>query len=59
MAASPESRDLRIHCPDCARTLLVAAERLRLVPTVKCLGCGRDLTIKAQELARNPDPRRV
>jgi endogenous inhibitor of DNA gyrase (YacG/DUF329 family) len=48
-----DNDSLRVNCPDCERTITLTTERLRLVPTVACPGCGRDLTTRALEMARN------
>jgi ribosomal protein S27E len=44
MTDDTDSQDLRVNCPDCERTIALTTERLRMVPTVRCPGCGRDLT---------------
>jgi len=53
-----DNDSLRVNCPDCERTITLTIERLRLVPTVRCPGCGRDLTTRALEMARNLNRKR-
>lgn len=53
MTDGSDRLDIRVNCSDCERTIMLSAERLRTVPTVRCPGCGRDLTSRAQETARH------